>query len=243
MLISKLSYLFQASKPKTIDVESIIPIDPSILLTNALFVEGIMTTWNSEKIFRKKIFRNGETPLIEITEFGSDREFPTINGRPFIVGNSRSEPNSVISINGVSPFRNIFLRNIFSEFQVVIIPSTNKAFVSKILGSIGIMDSTSIVFGLDAWKRYDNLDINNLMELDVHLPISNGFSYSREHDKSFLRLFEIRHNTNQAKYSHIAYNIIMHFCSDFTTFQFKRVSGGGKVNIRSPLFNVTYFDM
>ena len=105
------------------------------------------------------------------------------------------------------------------------------------------MDSTSIVFGLDAWKRYDNLDIDNLMELDVHLPISNGFSYNRKHDKSFLRLFEKKYNTNHAKYTHIAYNIIMHFCSDFTTFQFKRVRGGGKVNIRAPLFHYKEYEL
>ena len=103
------------------------------------------------------------------------------------------------------------LRQIFTPFQLVIIPSSNKAFVSKLLGSIGIMDSTSIVFGLDAWKRYDNLDIENLMELDVHLPVSNAFSYKNKHDKAFLKLFESKYNTNQAKYSHIAYNIIMHF--------------------------------
>ena len=135
------------------------------------------------------------------------------------------------------------LRQIFTPFQLVIIPSSNKAFVSKLLGSIGIMDSTSIVFGLDVWKRYDNLDIDNLMELDVHLPISNGFNNSRKHDMGFLRLFEKKYNTNQAKYTHIAYNIIMHFCSDFTTFYFKRINGGGKVNIRSPLYHYSDYDL
>lgn len=128
------------------------------------------------------------------------------------------------------------LRNIFSDYQIVIIPSSNKAFVSKLLGSIGIMDSMSVVFGLDSWKRYDNLDIDNLMELDVHLPISNHFSLSNKHDKAFLRLFENKYNTNQGKYTHIAYNIIMHFCSDFNAFQFKRTKAG-KVNIKSPLFH------
>ena len=40
------------------------------------------------------------------------------------------------------------IRKIFKEKQVVIIPSENKAFVSKMLGAIGGMDSTSLVFGL-----------------------------------------------------------------------------------------------
>ena len=81
------------------------------------------------------------------------------------------------------------------------------------------------------------------MELDVHLPVSNAFSYKNKHDKTFLELFESKYNTNQAKYTHIAYNIIMHFCSGFTSFQFKKISGGGRVNIRAPLFHYKDYEL
>ena len=135
------------------------------------------------------------------------------------------------------------LRNIFSDFQVVIIPSSNQAFVSKLLASIGIMDSVSIVFGLDAWKRYDNLDIGNLMELDVHLPISNSFNYNNKHDKAFLDLFEQRYNTNQGKYTYVGYNIIMHFFSDFRKFQFRRLSKGGRINMKAPLYHYKDYEL
>ena len=84
------------------------------------------------------------------------------------------------------------IRNIFSEKQVVIIPSENKGFVSKILGSIGGMDSTSLVFGLYDWKKYDNLDIHNLMFLDVKFPNPYSFNKFSKHDISFVKLFEKR---------------------------------------------------
>ena len=127
------------------------------------------------------------------------------------------------------------IRKMFKEKQVVIIPSENKAFVSKVLGSIGGMDSTSLVFGLSDWKKYDNLDIHNLMFLDVLFPDPHYYSNSSKHDISFINLFEKKYNTNQAKYSHIAYNIIMHFCSDLSLFQFKNITSGGKVNSYAPL--------
>ena len=127
------------------------------------------------------------------------------------------------------------IRKMFKEKQVVIIPSENKAFVSKILGSIGGMDSTSLVFGLSDWKKYDNLDINNLMFLDVLFPDPYYQSTISKHDIAFNNLFEKKYNTNQAKYSHIAYNIIMHFCSDFSLFQFQNKTGDGKVNSYAPL--------
>ena len=127
------------------------------------------------------------------------------------------------------------IRKMFMDKQVVIIPSENKAFVSKILGSIGGMDSSSLVFGLSDWKKYDNLDIHNLMFLDVLFPDPHYYSNSSKHDISFVNLFEKKYNTNQAKYSHIAYNIIMHFCSDLSLFQFKNITSGGKVNSYAPL--------
>ena len=127
------------------------------------------------------------------------------------------------------------IRKMFTDKQVVIIPSENKAFVSKILGSIGGMDSTSLVFGLSDWKKYDNLDIHNLMFLDVLFPDPFYQSTKSKHDITFINLFEKKYNTNQAKYSHIAYNIIMHFCTDLSLFDFKNITSGGKVNSYAPL--------
>ena len=127
------------------------------------------------------------------------------------------------------------IRKIFIEKQVVIIPSENKAFVSKILGAIGGLDSISIVFGLYDWKKYDNLDIHNLMFLDVKFPDPYSFSKSSNHDICFVKLFQKKYNTNQAKYTHIAYNTLMHFCSDFSLFRFKSLKLEGKINTYAPL--------
>jgi len=135
------------------------------------------------------------------------------------------------------------IRKIFQEKQVVIIPSENKAFASKMLGAIGGMDSTSFVFGMYDWKKYDNLDIHNLMFLDVKFPDAYSFSNANNHDASFLKLFEQKYNTNQAKYSHIAYNIIRHFCSDFSLFKFQNVTGGGKINTYAPLHHYVDYEL
>ena len=135
------------------------------------------------------------------------------------------------------------IRKIFTENQVVIIPSENKAFVSKILGAVGGLDSTSFVFGLYDWKKYDNLDIHNLMFLDVKFPDPYSFSKSSIHDISFVKLFQKKYNTNQAKYTHIAYNTLMHFCSDFSLFRFKSLKEGGKINTYSPLHHYVDYEL
>ena len=135
------------------------------------------------------------------------------------------------------------IRKMFTEKQVVIIPSDDKGFVSKILGAIGGLDSISFVFGLYDWKKYDNLDIHNLMFLDVSFPDPYCQINTSKHDIAFINLFEKKYNTNQAKYSHIAYNIIMHFCSDFSIFQFKNITSGGKVNTYAPLHHYIDYEL
>jgi len=135
------------------------------------------------------------------------------------------------------------IRKLFSEKQVVIIPSENKAFVSKILGSIGGLDSTSFVFGLYDWKKYDNLDIHNLMFLDVKFPNPYSFNKFSKHDISFVKLFEKKYNTNLGKYTHIAYNTLMHFCSDFFLFKFQNLNNGGNINSYAPLHHYIDYEL
>ncbi len=135
------------------------------------------------------------------------------------------------------------IRKMFNEKQVVIIPSENKAFVSKLLGAIGGIDSASFVFGLYDWKKYDNLDIHNLMFLDVKFPDPYRFSNTSNHDISFVKLFEKKYNTNHGKYTHIAYNTIMHFCSDFSYFKFQNLKNGGKTNTYAPLHHYVDYEL
>ena len=135
------------------------------------------------------------------------------------------------------------IRDIFSPFQIVLIPSTNKAFVSKVLSSIRCLDSTSIVFGLNSWVKYDNLDIDDLMELNLHLPLSNQLNYFSQFDKQFIKLFETTYLTNHAKYSYNAYSIIMHFFSSEKLYKFKKLLNGGYVNITMPIYNYYDYDL
>ena len=127
------------------------------------------------------------------------------------------------------------IRKIFNKKQVVIIPSDNKAFVSKILGSIGGLDSISFVFGLYDWKKYDNLDIHNLMFLDVKFPDPYFYSNIGYYDTSFDNLFLKKYNTNKQRYTDVGYNIVMHFCSNYSLFKFQNINGGGKINSNCPL--------
>ena len=82
------------------------------------------------------------------------------------------------------------IRLIVKKDQCVIIPSYDNVFTSRILSTLGSIDSTFVVFGLNNWKIFDNLDIENLMELNTH--ISDPFYFNEQNifEQRFMYLFE-----------------------------------------------------
>ena len=72
--------------------------------------------------------------------------------------------------------------------------------------------------------------------------INDNFKTREIQSNQFLKLFEQKYNTNQAKYTHIAYNILMHFASDFSLFNFKNLKDGGKINSYAPLHHYVDYE-
>ncbi len=128
------------------------------------------------------------------------------------------------------------IRQFFNQKQSVLLLSKNKAFISKILGSIGSIDSNSVIFAFESLQAYDNLDITNLMEIDVHIPNSRIVN-------SFNTFFEREYNTNSRSYSIFGYNIIMHFCGDAKIYNFKKSNSGFYENSLAPLYHYVDYDL
>ncbi len=135
------------------------------------------------------------------------------------------------------------IRKFFTEQQNIMLLSSNKAFISKILASAGSIDSISTVFAFESVKGFDNLDITNLMELDVHILNSRSVDYSKNYDLRFLKLFELEYKTNVRKYTKVAYDIIMHFCGNSNVYEFKKNSFGFNQNTLAPIFHYSDYEL
>ena len=93
----------------------------------------------------------------------------------------------MVSDYDVSDINNI--KNICNITQNILLLSTNKAFVSRVLSSLGSL-AYSTVFAFEALKTYSNLDINNLMNLNVHIINSRGIDLTNHHDTTFVNAFQ-----------------------------------------------------
>jgi DNA-binding transcriptional regulator/RsmH inhibitor MraZ len=133
------------------------------------------------------------------------------------------------------------IRTQFLDTQIIILPSNNRAFVSKMLGTLGGIDSSFTVFGLSNIKNYDHLDLENLMHLDVHFPDPYYFNSNDLKDKILLNSFEEKFMAIPSRFSVVAYKIMMSFCAKNQSYEFEKFRlNGGKVNINAPL--VKYVD-
>ena len=66
---------------------------------------------------------------------------------------------------------------------VVLIPSADRSFVSKVIPVLGTIDTNMTVFGLHNWQSYENLDISTLMKLNVHFPDPYFFDYQQKENQ------------------------------------------------------------
>ncbi|MDA9344855.1 hypothetical protein N9Q99_00430 [Flavobacteriales bacterium] len=117
-----------------------------------------------------------------------------------------------------------------SDSTIFIVQSIDKDFVSLFLSFCGISDRNVTIIGTKKWK-YFNINIETLMKLKVHIPVSNYFNKSANHNQNLLNSFEERYHHQMNNYSLLSFKSILHFCSDKKQFKFiKFIEGGGFVN-------------
>ena len=127
----------------------------------------------------------------------------------------------------------------FVASQNILLLSRDQLLISQLLSSLAI-DTVSTLYTFESIASYDNLEIKNLMQLDVHIPNSSSIDASNDYDLNFLALFEKEYPTNVRKYSKEGFDIIMHFCGKANIYDFKQSQTGYFENTSAPIYH--YFD-
>jgi hypothetical protein len=136
------------------------------------------------------------------------------------------------------------VRHQFSDTQIVILPSFSRSFVSKMLSTLGGIDSNFTVYGLSNIKTYEHLDYENLMYLNVHFPDPYFFNLSSKRDSTFLYDFEQKFVARPSRFAFTAYNIMMNFCSPVNLYKLERYKmNSGKINVYAPLVHFKDFKL
>ena len=134
--------------------------------------------------------------------------------------------------------RDLLKSKLKTDKNIMIIPSNDRSFVSRLLPTLGSMEDTVFtIYGLNTWNRFDNLDYYDLVNLNVHLPSifmnDNSQFYSDFVDNYYLKYFSY-----PDKYAYSAYQQCLYFLSNefkgllvFETFPNTSFQSNTKFNI------------
>jgi len=99
--------------------------------------------------------------------------------------------------------------------NVIVLPSNNQSFVSDVINKLNVLNDKYkiVLFGMQRWMQYDNMDYEYFNELDVHIP-SNGFvDYEKADTKNFIQKYRDRFKTEPDMYAFQGYDVTYYFLS------------------------------
>lgn len=134
--------------------------------------------------------------------------------------------------------RDLLKSNLKSDKNILIIPSNDRSFVSRLLPTLASMEDTVFtIYGLNTWNRFDNLDYHDLVNLNVHLP-SVFMNDNSEFYSGFVNNYYQKYFSYPEKYAYSAYQQCLYFLSsefkmllDFKTFPTTSFQSNTKFNI------------
>ena len=102
-----------------------------------------------------------------------------------------------------------------SKVNVIILPSNNQSYVTEFISSLnGLKDKYKIVlFGLQNWVNYDNLDFEYLNNLSLHLPSNTYIDYSNVSTQYFVKNYRAKYKTEPETYVFQGFDITYAFVS------------------------------
>jgi LysM repeat protein/ABC-type branched-subunit amino acid transport system substrate-binding protein len=104
--------------------------------------------------------------------------------------------------------------------NVVVLPSNNQSYVSDFISKLDQMAAKNkiVLFGMQNWMSYDNLDFEYLNHLSLHLPSNTFVDYSNPATRDFIAKYRQKYNTEPETFAFQGYDATMYFLSSLQKY-------------------------
>lgn len=107
------------------------------------------------------------------------------------------------------------IQNVISSVKknVIVLPSNNQSYVTEFIGRLNVMKEKYdiVLFGLQSWNTYDNLDIEYLNNLNLHTPSNYFIDYDKTVTKNFIKQYRERFKTEPENYAYEGFDVTLYF--------------------------------
>ncbi len=99
--------------------------------------------------------------------------------------------------------------------NVVVLPSNDQPYVSDFISKLNVLNDKYkiVLFGMQNWISYDNMDYEYFNELTIHVPSDNFIDYEKSAAKNFIYKYRERYKTEPDMYSFQGYDVLFYFLS------------------------------
>ncbi|MBL4703039.1 MAG: LysM peptidoglycan-binding domain-containing protein [Flavobacteriales bacterium] len=133
--------------------------------------------------------------------------------------------DSLVFIRRGSRLKNIYPYINKEGVNVLVVPSRNLGYVSAFLTDLnkvkndhGMRNATFIVFGLDDWQKYEQIDYNYINTFNVHLSSTKYLDFKDIDMREFVQKYRVKHNNDPGVYTYMGFDVMMQHLAGILTF-------------------------
>ncbi len=101
------------------------------------------------------------------------------------------------------------------ELNVIVAPSSDQSFVTRLLTSLNMIveDYQFKVVGLENWQNFENIEIEYLHNMDVHLIASEFIDKESEGNLDFMAAFNETYKCVPSQFAYLGYDVASYYLS------------------------------
>jgi LysM repeat protein/ABC-type branched-subunit amino acid transport system substrate-binding protein len=102
-----------------------------------------------------------------------------------------------------------------TKVNVIILPSNNQSYITEFITTLnGLKDRYKIVlFGLQNWLHFDNLDFEYLNNLSLHIPSNTFIDYHDPATQAFIKSYRTKYKTEPDLFTFQGFDVTLCFIS------------------------------
>jgi LysM repeat protein/ABC-type branched-subunit amino acid transport system substrate-binding protein len=208
-------------------------VSPSTTLQIEQMADFVVDTFHTQNII---LVNNGNAK--ELPFFSA---FKTAANRSLIEA-GHAPADTVKEVYGLGGIQNVIST---TKKNIVVLPSNNQSYVTEFISKLNVMKEKYdiVLFGLQNWNSYDNLDIEYLNNLSLHIPSNNFIDYENAASKSFIKSYRERFKAEPENYAFQGFDVTYYFLNSLQKNgeAFLQTLPENKQNCIETNFNFTQF--
>lgn len=114
----------------------------------------------------------------------------------------------------------------------MVVPSADKAFVTDFITKLNTLREKNpiLLFGLDCWTGFDNLDLDYLSNMQFHYPSSTYVDYDNVRVKNFIHAYASHYISDPGTFAFEGYDVGFYYLNMLRTYgtNFQNKLGGNR---------------